>query len=259
MATTPYRQSLRESAARLAALPSDAPTPPADARLLPPLDPDTDALGLRLWLAADTDRIQAARFTNVPEADRDWLEILARLLPGLSLEEAAAQGAAYAFHLVSREAPSPADRGILNPIQECPALGQAQTALRAYRQRCRPAGETPALSGAAFLALPETWAQTTPEARLARLRQVVLHTLQARNLAPGLLEVDRLEDDIRGRPVRVILNYEKSADSAELPALMRTLEKALRHQAAPWLEVYGEERVDRNALRRTILVDQRKA
>ncbi len=259
MATTSYHQSLRESAARLAALLEKTPPPPAGARLLPPLDPDTDALGLRLWLAADTDGIQAAHFTNAPEADRDWLDILAHLLPGLSLEEAAAQGAAYAFHLVSREVPPPADRGILNPIQEVPALEQAQTALRAYRQQCRPAGETPALSGAVFLALPETWTQATPEARLARLRQVVAHTLQAENLAQGLLEVDRLEDDIRGRPVRVILNYEKSADSAELPALMRSLEKALRRQAAPWLEVYGEERVDRNALRRTILVDQRKA
>ncbi len=259
MATLPYRQSLQESAACLAALPAETSAPPANARLLPPLNSATDALGLRLWLAADTDQIQAARFTSVPEADRDWLEILARLLPGLSLEEAAAQAAAYAFHLVSREIPAPADRGILNPAQECPVLGQAQTALRAYRQQYRPAGEPPALSRAAFLALPETWVQASPEARLARLRQIVAHTLQARNLVPDLLEVDRLEDDIRGRPVRLILNYEKSADSAELPALMRALEKALRLQAAPWLEVYGEERVDRNALRRTILVDQRKA
>ena len=138
-----------------------------------------------------------------------------------------------------------------------PVLAAAETALRALRPLWRQSPGMAAIERADFLAMPEAWLATTPDERLAALRRELAAAIADGRLPDCGLVVESLEDDIRGRPVRVTLTYPKTADVALLPERMRRIEQLFRQQVAPWLEIYAEERQDRNKLRQTILIDQR--
>lgn len=253
-----YRQNLLAAAGRIAARLDHAGAPaalPPDAIALPPQT--QDGIGLSLWLAPTGDLVAMARF-ECPPADAAVLEVFCRTVEGLSLEEAAAYGADYTLTILSRAESRPADSGIVSAAHALPVLASAQATLRFLRALRRNRAGMPSIDNARFLAVPSAWRDLPPETRLQRIRDVLADHLKASGGASDLLALERLEDDIRGRPVRVILTHAKSADNAGLPSLMRAIELRLRRDVAPWLEVYAEERVDRNALRRTILVDQRK-
>lgn len=252
-----YRQALFDAARRIASDCGHAGQPdavPPGALALPPQS--SEGISLSLWLSEPADTIAMARF-DAPPQDAAVLESLCRTIEALPLEEAAAHGAEYVLHVLAADLPRPAGTGILSAANALPALRTAQAMLRAWRAQRRAGAGMAAIEEARFLSLPSAWQALSPADRLQPIRQVLADFLERKGLASDLLSVERLEDDIRHRPVRVILSHAKAADTSGLPALMRELERRLRSDVAPWLEVYAEERVDRNALRRTILIEQR--
>ncbi len=203
-------------------------------------------------------RLESLRFQSTPDPlSNAFLELFCRQCEGLPCEEAAAYGASYVLHQLSAGRPVTGCAGILSIDRVHPELAAAQRALRAFRPAWRSTTAMPAIDRADFLALPEQWQVLSPDQRLAMLRQTLADALACGDLADVGLAVDRLEDDIRGRAVRITLSYPKTADLAGLPDQMRRIEAIFRSKVAPWLEVYAEERQDHNKLRRTILIDQR--
>lgn len=212
---------------------------------------------IRLWLAPQSETIAAARHDAMDEPE--MLDVLCLVLEGLTIEEAANYGADYAVYRVARGIPKPEGIGILNPAQLFPSLALAQSALRSLRGERRQERKGGSDEAARYLSLPQTWLDLPMPARLERIRTVLAAHLQEIGAPAELLNVDRLEDDIRHRPVRVVLTHAKGENESALPALMRAIEQRLRREVAPWLEVYSEERVDRNTLRRMIVLDNRPA
>lgn len=186
-----------------------------------------------------------------------FLELYCQEIEGLPCEEAAAYAASYVVHRLTDGRAVTGYQGILNPAKVHPALAAAEAALRALRPAWRQAPGMAAVERADFLAMPDAWLATAPEVRLAALHQALTGAIANGQLPDCGLAVEGLEDDIRGRPVRVTLTYPKSADAASLPGRMRQIEQLFRSQVAPWLEIYAEERQDHNKLRRTILIEQR--
>lgn len=212
-------------------------------------------LCIRLWLDPQERTIVAARHEGAEEPA--LLDVFCRTLEGLSIAEAANYGADYTVHRIALGIPKPGDMGILNPVQALPSLGLAQRILRCLQgeqERAAAADEA-----ACYLALPSSWLNMPAAARLDRIRATVSVYLKETGTAADLLNVDRLENDIRQRPVRVILTHSKGENDSDLPALMRAIERHLRREVTPWLEVYSEERIDRNGLRRMILQESRPA
>lgn len=252
-----YRQALSESARQLA--PSlDHRGQDADLPVeCPFLCQSQDGVTLTVCLNPANKVIRAARFQA--GKDETILEVFCRTIDGMPLEEAAAYGADYALHHLTGSLDRPSDVGILRAAALLPALGTAQAILRGIRNEARAEPGMASIYRARFLDVPAAWRELPAEDRLERIREILASHLAELGVAADLLRADRLEDDIRGRPVRVTLTHAKGADTSALPGIMRALEKRLRQKAAPWLELYAEERVDRNALRRTILIEQRPA
>lgn len=224
---------------------------------VPPVTLSTDHFRLLVWLTDQESRIAALRF----EARGDDAALLAAFceaVEALPLEEAAAYGADYAFLGLAREVSRPAHVGIVPVAHLLPTLAAAQGLLRDLRLERRPQAGMAPIGRARFLAVPESWQRLSASERLQHLRVSIAAYLKRQELPEDLVVADRLEDDIHQRQTRLIVTHARTDDSITLPPLMRALESHLRTTTAPWVELYAEERTDRNALRRTILTDLRK-
>lgn len=248
------RNDLRQSALAAAHLPTHAATGESCAAgtLVSPCGI------LRITLAGE--RIASAVFRAGDDpVGNAFLELYCREIEQLPCEEAAAHGASYVgFRLLAGRALDDCP-GIPGPANLHPLLAQAESALRALRQTWRAADTPgmPPIERAEFLELPAAWRAMSTDQRLAALRAALAAAIASGAMADDGLAIDRIENDIRARPVRVTLTYAKDADTAALPAAMRRIEALLRQKVAPWLEVYAEERQDHNKLRRTILIEPR--
>ena len=175
---------------------------------------------LRITLAGESIATATFRASEDPIGNA-FLELYCREIEQLPREEAAAHGASYVgFRLLAGRT-----------LGDCPGIPG-------------PATIHPGLTQSA-------------DERLAALRAALAEAIGSGAMADDGLAIDRIENDIRARPVRVTLTYAKDADTAALPAAMRRIEALLRQKVAPWLEVYAEERLDHNKLRRTILIEPR--
>ncbi|MDQ5906524.1 MAG: hypothetical protein QG590_1006 [Pseudomonadota bacterium] len=214
---------------------------------------------LRMSLTGERIASAAFRASDDPLGNA-FLELYCREIEQLPREEAAAHGASYVgFRLLAGRVLDDC-AGIPGPANLHPLLAKAESALRALRQTWRAATDTPgmpAIERAEFLELPAAWLALSADQRLAALRTALAEAIGSGTMADDGLTIDRIENDIRARPVRVTLTYAKDADTAALPAAMRRIEALLRQKVAPWLEVYAEERQDHNKLRRTILIEPR--
>lgn len=218
-----------------------------------------EAAAAPLALVLDGERIAAARFAPTGDATADaFLELCCREIEGLPREEAAAHGANYVVYRLTGGRLISGLAGIVPAEAVHPALAAAQAALRSLRAAWRGSATAPAIARAHFLDLPESWLALDAGQRLESLRAALALALAGGEIPDLSLSVDRIEDDIRGRPVRVTLGHPGDADAARLPQAMRDLERLFRSRVAPWIEVYAEERQDRNKLRQTILVERAK-
>lgn len=188
-----------------------------------------------------------------------WRELYCRTIEGLPAEEAAAYGASYVLYRMVQSFRPSCTQGIITPSTLAPALAEIEQALRAHRTKWRSTASMEPIETAAFLSVPANWQELSSSERLNRLRTSLCNTVEKGSIPDLGLMIERLENDNRGRPVRITLTYAKEADTAQLPGTMRAIERLLRHEIAPWLEIYAEERQDHNKLRRTILIDQRPA
>ncbi|MGE5470062.1 MAG: hypothetical protein ACM3X0_04605 [Bacteroidota bacterium] len=213
-----------------------------------------------LRIAMANGLIASATFAPSGEPQTDaWRELYCQTIEGLPAEEAAAHGASYVLYGLLQGRRLADCPGIVTPAVLAPVLADIEQALRARRPSWRSRAGMAPLETAAFLAVPANWRELTGDERLNRLRTALAEAVGKGALPDLGLKVERLEDDIRGRPVRITLTYAKAADTAQLPGAMRAIEGLLRREVAPWLEIYAEERQDHNKLRRTILIDQRPA
>lgn len=223
-----------------------------------PVTLSCDHLRLSVWLAAEGSQIVAARF-EAEGQDTALLAAFCEVVEGLPLEEAAAYGVDYVLLQFAREAPNPTDVGIIPAAALLPILATAQELLRALRHQRRMEVGTSPIGRARFLAIPESWQRLNASERLSHLRVAIAAYLRQHGLPDNLIVADRLEEDSHHRPTRLIVTHIRADEVIPLPPLMRALERHLRNTIAPWVELYTEERTDRNALRRTILTDLRKS
>lgn len=215
-------------------------------------------VSLALRLAGEAGTVAAIRCQAASAAagDQALLEQFCRACLGLSLEEAAAYAGDYALHRLGAALPA---MGVRPPTRAIPILATVQDILRGLRRERRGGAEVPQLEDAHLLALPAAWTEVGDAERLQRTRAGLAAALVALGESAELLALTTIDRDIRGRPVRCVLDVLGAIEPARLPALLRQVEQHLRRQVAPWLELYVEERDDRNQLRKGIVdKDERK-
>lgn len=207
-------------------------------------------LALRLTGAAGTVATIRCQATGAAAGDQALLEQLCRVCLGLSLEEAAAYAGDYALHRLGATLPT---MGVRPPPRAIPILATAQNLLRGLSRERRGGAEMPKLEDAHLLALPVAWTDLDDAERLRRTRVGLEAALAEQGQPAHLLDLVAIDRDIRGRPVRCVLAVSGVIEPSRLPGLLRRLEQYLRRQVVLWLELYVEERDDRNQLRQGLL------
>ncbi|HEY0710052.1 MAG TPA: hypothetical protein VGG33_24790 [Polyangia bacterium] len=209
------------------------------ARLLLKIDPATHVVTAAGWSA------EAPRAAPV----RALLDRLCDLAPGLPVLELAYHGVIRLEATLRDEQAARPLPGIVLPATAHPmfALPTAlvRAALAAYRTRTgydetvtrfdvRPASD---------------WLQASLAARLARIEAAVAEPLRLMNLSPNDIHPTTVEHD-----VRVVFALPDDLPGQQRQRLLLDLEAHIKRNVDPRLELYAEERKDRNKLRRLAVV-----
>ncbi|MCG8555206.1 MAG: hypothetical protein MJD61_07945 [Proteobacteria bacterium] len=207
-----------------------------------------------LWLVVDT-RAQVVRdacFSGTRNAlERALLDRLCALCLGLPLQEASDHGVIRLEHTLRDRAQPPPVPGIVTPQAADPAFALPLELLRLAAARYREqtgnhevANFHDRLPGAGWLAMSE------PE-RLASLRRSITRNAGPLGYHPERIEVLAIQLD-----VRVVLRMSRLIAEHEKPGLAMRIERAIRDEIDPRLEVLLAELKDRNKLRRLALLQE---
>ncbi len=242
-----YRQALRETAGppQREGLASEPPAAGGE-----PVEVEEDGLRLQLHVDRASHTVLQARFAGAgdPEA-RALFERFCAVVEGLPLLEAAQHGVIRLEFLLRDRTQGPPVPGIVTPAAADPRFDLPQRLVRAaltdYRARTGYA-ET---ENRYDRPLADRWrAAATPE-RLQQLREVLDRLARAQGWAPEQVEVAAIEHQ-----VRVVMVLDPALSRVAQGRALLIFERAIQEEIDPRLEVYAEERKDRNKLRRLAVV-----
>jgi hypothetical protein len=200
-----------------------------------------------LALAVDaSDRIVAASHRGQRgRAERAVLDVLCRLLPGLTVQEARDHGSVRLEHaLRDPKAPSPVT-GIVLPKNADPLFNEPGRLLRALTERYAAAtGYAPGWNY--FTTRPaQRWLGLDDEGRRSALAPLV---------AAAALECGLREDDVRiariERVIRVTVAFHEDVSAAAHGPLLLALERRAHRELDPTIQIFSIELKDANVLRR---------
>jgi hypothetical protein len=194
--------------------------------------------------------IRAARHSGVqPDVRRRLVELMCREIEGRTLQDASDHAAVLAIHRLQARAGARPTAGILLPAN---AGSEVPGALELVRRACRachkragkedepnffevaPGSEWQALSGG------------------ERLRRVVAATDEfcTAEGAAGAARAVRVDKDIHGHEIRVIVQVDGARLAEGVPFFLRRLERFVKGRVERRLELYLEPLKDKNVLRR---------
>jgi hypothetical protein len=182
-------------------------------------------------------------------AQRAVLDAFCALIEGLPLREAGDHGVLRLIYQLRDAAKPWPFAGVVFP-PNCDAVFAAPLAL------IRELHADYAATGAAEPAINEydppvaaSWAALSPEARLAQITASVGQTMATKGLQPDDAHVLRLDNDLRGKPVRVFMTFSDQVQRADKAKLMRVIEADLRKLESK-LTVFHETLKDQSGIRR---------
>lgn len=212
--------------------------------------------GVTLSVAIDTatHRIDAAAFAGATgRLQYGVLEGLCRVIEGLPLVEAADHGASRLEYTWRDRSRRPACAGIVTPRSAGSEFVLAHALVRAALQAYRDATGYAEPYSSFDAGVAPRWRALDAAGRRTAITRCCDAFAAARELQPGAFELVAIEFD-----VRLVLRADASLAGAGLPALVMALERAIRSEVDPRLEVYLEELRDRNKLRRLAIVEDER-
>ena len=193
---------------------------------------------------------QAKHVAIQPPVRRRLLDLMCRAVVGRTVQDTSDHAAIYAVHALLRRAGRRPSEGILLPAN---AGLEVTAALRMLREACR---SYEAKSGKRDIAnffetAPgQAWNAASHEERLRRVVQANEKFCAAEGLPANTMKPVGVEKDIHGNEIRVIVQVSDKLSAEGVPLTLRRLERFLKSNLDPVLQVYLEPWKDRNVLRR---------
>ena len=219
---------------------------PAGARVATAAD---GPASLTLAVHGDGQTVVAARHqgATTPEL-RAVLEIMCRESEGRPLVDAAEHTVVRAIAALVAAA------GGKRPLPGIMLAANAGTAVVAGHALVRQAAEQllPADQGINFFETPPSpaWQALDAAGRLAACGTAIGRILSDLELAEGSIEPIAIERDLLGHDVRLLVRFGAAVEAVRQPPLIRTLERRLKAEVEPKLQLYLEPRRDNNQQRR---------
>lgn len=240
-----FRDGLRQAVSRLqhvGELPTDA--------ALTRYEAVEDGLVLAAMIDPFRDAIVHARHAGGDPLQQAVLDTLCHAIEGTTVQEAADHGTIKALYAVADRNQKRSVAGILQPRNADPAFAVAERLVRRLHAAYRAAGvKEPRLNE--FDTPPSSAWRSKPDAeKHAALTVALRNFLVGRGLPPDGLLLERIERDLLGHEIRVVITLGGLAPGNGKPALCRALERHLKDRVEAKLQLYVEEVKDRNAIRR---------
>jgi hypothetical protein len=198
-----------------------------------------------------THLIVAARHDSFSSEQRRLVaEMTCRTIEARTVQDAGEHGALLALHRMHGLAGRQPLRGILLPRNGGTAFVVITKMLRELRRRYADAAGIPAAVNV-FEPAPSARWQSLPAAEKMRDVQVEIDKFaQARRLSIGVVRAERIEKDLTGHDLRVVISIDTEHSVADKPAMMRALERQLKAAVEDRLQLYLDPLKDRNKIRR---------
>lgn len=183
-------------------------------------------------------------------AERTILDLFCRSAHGLPIQEVADHlGLKILGDLVDIDRAPPV-AGVLLPSNSGKPFGlPGRLARRAY-DAFRAATGAKVETNFYYPPPAAAWQSLSAEERLAKVERIVRAFLQSEDLYQDDIAVQKVERNRYGYYVRVIVSFSERIATAQKPSLMRRLEKVLRRDAEPELDLVAERAKDTSPLRR---------
>ena len=195
--------------------------------------------------------IQQARHSAVrPPVRRRLVELMCRAIEGRPVQDASDHAAIYVIHQLQGRAGRRTAEGIILPAN---AGTEVTAALQMIRAACKAyEAKTGKRDIANFFETAPGPAWSAAPAQ-EKLRSAVLETEKfcaAEGLPANTMKPVRVEKDIHNHEIRVIVHVSDKLPIDRVPVTLRHLERFLKGNLEPVLQVYLEPWKDQNVLRR---------
>jgi hypothetical protein len=209
--------------------------------------------GVRLLLEVSRadHAVQAARFAgDFNREERALLDVFCTLVRGRPLLEAAQHGVILLEHHLRDRTQPPPVAGVITPAAAHPIFELPTRLIRAALASYRACTGYQEIENRHDAPLAESWRQASGEQRRAQLELPLQRCRAQLGLCGPQLQVRAVEHD-----VRVVLALDPQLAAGEQRRALLVCERAFQEAIDPRLEVYAEERKDRNKLRRLAVVE----
>jgi hypothetical protein len=201
--------------------------------------------GRVLSLELDGGTIVRAMFSGAKDdVETGVLETLCGAIEGLPLDEAADHGAIRAEAML-RDARERPVAGIVTPR----AAGEVFALAEKLVRKARASQGAPRARNEYDNPLGDAWKSASEGVRRDMLARAIETFCRARGANAADVEVTAIEHD-----VRVVVTLPDALPANEKPKFAFDLERAIRRDVEPRLELYAEELKDKNKLRRLAVV-----
>ncbi len=193
---------------------------------------------------------QARHSTAGAPVRRRLLELMCRAIEARTVQDASDHAAVYVIHLLQERAGRRPSEGILLAVN---AGLEVTAALRLVRDACNAHKAKSGMRDTAnfFETAPgEAWNGASREEKLRRAVQGNETFCAAEGLPANTMKPVRVEKDIHGHEIRVIVQVSDKLPSDRVPLILRRLEHFLKLNFDPVLQVYLEPWKDKSVLRR---------
>ena len=206
---------------------------------------------LTLDVEATTHKVKDARhYGGTKASERTVMDLFCKAAIGLPVQEVADHTALKVLDLLVDDDKSPPVGGVLMPVNAGASFMLAgRMARKAYNNYC---AQTGVKDGTNFYYPPPEakWAGMTPEQRQESTDYILRAFLQSSGLYPDDIAIQRIQKNKYGYEVRIIIGFSDRVPTADKPHLMRQLERRLRRDLEPEIDLVAERAKDSSPLRR---------
>lgn len=206
---------------------------------------------LTLDVEAATHKVKDARHTGgTKPSERAVMDLFCKAAMGLPVQEVADHAALKVLDLLIDDDKSPPVGGVLMPVNAGASFMLAgRLARKAYNNYCTQTGVK---DGTNFYYPPPQakWEGMTPEQRQESADFTLRAFLQSSGLYPDDISIQRIQKNKYGYEVRIIIGFSDRVPNADKPHLMRQLERRLRRDLEPEIDLVAERVKDSSPLRR---------
>jgi hypothetical protein len=195
--------------------------------------------------------IKQARHSAVnPLVRRQIVELMCRAIEARTVQDASDHAAVYVVHQLQAKAGRRPAEGILLPAnagtEVAAALGMIRNACKAHEAK---SGQHNTANF--FETAPQrSWSTTALDEKLRRAVEGTEKFCAADGLPANTMKPVRVEKDIHGNEIRIIVLVSDKLAADRVPSTLRRLERFLKANLEPVIQVYLEPWKDRNVLRR---------